>query len=107
MVWPLKMDECLTRLDYSNIPSYQNKFRESLWEYFCDHDDDLMDHVFKLLVVSQYVTIKNKDVYIISFVLHLEGKANSWFEGLEKGKMSSLLELTEMFCSHWYPEEHK
>ena len=53
-----------------------------------------MDHVFKLLVVSQYVTINNKDVYIISFVLYLEGKANSWFEGLEKGKMSSLLELT-------------
>ena len=94
MVWPLKMDECLTCLDYSNIPSYQNKFRDSFWEYFCDHDDDLMDHVFKLLVVSQFVIIKNKDVYIISFVLHLKGKAHSWFEGLEKGKMSSLLELT-------------
>jgi len=66
-----------------------------------------MDHVFKLLVVSQYVIIKNKDVYIISFVLHLEGKAHSWFEGLEKGKKSSLLELIETFCSHWYPEEHK
>ena len=63
-----------------------------------------MDHVFKFLVVSMYVIIKNEDVYMISFVLHLERKSHSWFEGLDNRIMSSLVELIDTFCSHWCPE---
>ena len=53
-----------------------------------------------MTLASEY-GIKEKDVYMRSFFLHLGGKALAWFMGLNKGKISSFAELVETFCSHW------
>ena len=36
-----------------------------------------------------------------SFVLHMGGKALTWFVGLDKGMISSFVELVETLCNHW------
>ena len=36
-----------------------------------------------------------------SFVLHMGGKALTWFMGLDKGTISSFKELVETFYNHW------
>ena len=45
-------------------------------------------------------------VYMRLFALHLEGKACVWFMKLPKSKISSLLEMIELFCRRWCPRKH-
>ena len=56
-----------------------------------------------MTLASEY-GIKEEDVYMRSFVLHLGGKALAWFMGLDKGTISSFAELVETFCNHWDSE---
>ena len=50
--------------------------------------------------------IKEEDVYMRSFVLHLGGKALAWFVGLDKGTISSFVVLVETLCSHQDSGQH-
>ena len=45
------------------------------------------------------MVLNKKNVYIRSFVLHLGGKALAWFVGLNKGTMSSFVELVENYVA--------
>ena len=48
----------------------------------------------------EYGIKKEEDVYMISFVLHLGGKALASFVSLDKGMISSFAELVETLCNH-------
>ena len=52
-------------------------------------------------MASEYCIKEEEDVYMWSFVLHLGGKVLAWFLGLDKGTISSFVELVEMFCNEW------
>ena len=57
-----------------------------------------------MTLASKYGIKEEEDVYMRSFVLHLGGKAISWFVGLDKGTISSFAELVETFRNHWDSE---
>ena len=73
----------------------------------CDHDDDPLDHVKEFLEDALDFNIKDEDACMMSFVLHLQEKALSFFKGLDKVTISYLVELIEVFCSYWFPIKHK
>ena len=59
-----------------------------------------------MTLASEYGIKKEEYVYMRSFIFHLGGKSLAWFVGLDKGTISSFVELVETFCSHWDSDRH-
>ena len=79
-----------TLLDLSAFPRYSYELHEVFWNSFKDNHDNVAHHVeWFMTMASEYGIKEEEDVYMRSFVLHLGGKALTWFGSLDKGKISS------------------
>ena len=87
-------------LNLSNFPGHSNELPEIFWYAFNGDHDNVMHHVEWFMTLASKYRIKEEDVYMRSFVLHLGEKALTWFVGLDKGTIPSFAELVETFCNH-------
>ena len=59
-----------------------------------------------MTLASEYGIKEEEYIYMRSFFLPLGGNSLIWFLGLDKGMISSFIELVETLCSHWDSRKH-
>ena len=84
----------------SSFPGFLYELLEVFWHSFKGDHDNSTHHVEWFMTLSSEYGIKEEEyIYMRSFVLHLGVIALAWFVDLDKGTISSFVELVETLCS--------
>ena len=95
------MEIPLASLNLSNFPGRLDELLEIFGHAFKGDHNNATHHFEWFMTLALKYGIKEEDIYMRSFVLHLGGKALTWFVGLDKGMISSFAKLVETFCNRW------